>query len=431
MIKSIHEPKRRNAKRFTTYAPSWQTLHMTKVNSESSIIVAGTGPAGLIAALALARKGFAISLVGPRVNDADRRTTALMVPSLQFLDGLGVLEALKAEAAPLVKMRIVDATDRLIRAPVVTFSAGEIGEPYFGLNIANRVLNAALDHAVRAESAIDWHETLVERWTLNSGQALARLADGRELTAKLVVAADGRSSPAREAAGISISATRLPQSALVLNFAHSRPHGSVSTEFHTQTGPFTQVPLKGDRSSLVWVVQPRQAGGLMALDDAALSARVEERMQSMLGRVSVEEGRQVYPLSNATPRRFAQNRVALVGEAAHIFPPIGAQGLNLGIRDARDLTEIIVKNADDPGAETCLDAYDRARRPDILARTSAVTLLNKSLLSAMLPAQLARSVGLGALGGIAPLRAIFMREGLRPGSGLSGLFADLREQVRR
>jgi len=404
---------------------------MTNANSDGSIIVAGTGPAGLIAALALARKGFAISLVGPRINEADRRTTALMVPSLQFLDSLDVLQAVETEAAPLVKMRIVDATDRLIRAPVVTFSAGEIGEPYFGLNIANRVLNAALDHAVRAEGAITRHETLVERWTLAADHVSAKLADGSELTAKLVVAADGRSSPAREAAGIAISNSRLPQSALVLNFAHTRSHGSISTEFHTQTGPFTQVPLKGERSSLVWVVQPQQAEELMALDDAELSAQIEQRMQSMLGRVSVEPGRQVYPLSNATPRRFAQNRVALVGEAAHIFPPIGAQGLNLGIRDVRDLVDIVATRAEDPSAEPGLDAYDRKRRPDIVARTAAVTLLNRSLLSGMLPAQLARSVGLGALGGIPPLRAIFMREGLRPGSGLAGFLSDLREQVRR
>ncbi|RFC65601.1 MULTISPECIES: UbiH/UbiF family hydroxylase [Mesorhizobium] len=404
---------------------------MKNANSDSSIIVAGTGPAGLIAALALARKGFAISLVGPQVNQADRRTTALMVPSLQFLDSLGVLDALEAEAAPLVKMRIVDATDRLIRAPVVTFSAAEISEPYFGLNIGNKTLNTALDAAVRAESKIVWHETLVEQWTLGADRATARLANGETLTAKLVVAADGRSSPAREAAGISISTTRLPQSALVLNFAHSRPHGSISTEFHTRTGPFTLVPLKGDRSSLVWVVQPQQADELMALDDATLAARIEERMQSMLGRVSVEPGRQVYPLSNATPRRFAQNRVALVGEAAHIFPPIGAQGLNLGIRDVRDLVDIVTNNADDPGAEPKLSAFDRKRRPDIMARTTAVTLLNRSLLSSMLPSQFARSVGLGALDGIAPLRAIFMREGLRPGSGFSGLFSDLREQIRR
>jgi 2-octaprenyl-6-methoxyphenol hydroxylase len=221
-----------------------------------------------------------------------------------------------------------------------------------------------------------------------------------------------------------------PQAALVLNFGHRSEHGFTSTEFHTETGPFTQVPLPGNRSSLVWVVKPETAKDLAALDDVTLSERVERQMQSMLGRVSVEPGRQIYPLSAASPGRFAQNRVALVGEAAHVFPPIGAQGLNLGIRDIDDLIGIVGENRGDPGAARVLAAYDSRRRPDILARSGAVNLLNMSLLSDMLPAQMARSAGLNVLGSFAPLRAFFMREGLRPGSGFAAL-TGLGKQVRR
>ena len=238
-------------------------------------------------------------------------------------------------------------------------------------------------------------------------------------------------SPAREAAGISTSARSYPQAALVLNFGHRGDHGFTSTEFHTETGPFTQVPLPGNRSSLVWVVRPETARELAALDDLTLSTRVEQRMQSMLGRVSVEPDRQIYPLSTVTPRRFARDRVALVGEAAHVFPPIGAQGLNLGIRDIDDLIGIACENRNDPGAAKALATYDFKRRPDILARSSAVNLLNMSLLSDMLPAQVARSAGLGMLGGFSPLRAFFMREGLRPGSGFAALSGGLRKQVKR
>lgn len=154
-------------------------------------------------------------------------------------------------------------------------------------------------------------------------------------------------------------------------------------------------------------------------------------MQSMLGRVSVEPGRQVYPLAALLPARFAQNRVALIGEAAHVFPPIGAQGLNLGIRDVADLVDIVSQNRGEPGSARMLAAYDARRRPDILARSGAVNLLNRSLLSDLLPAQLARSAGLGFLGGFAPVRAFFMREGMRPGSGFSTALSSLREQVRR
>lgn len=389
---------------------------------ETDIVVAGTGPAGLMGALALARAGFSVALAGPAVNLADRRTTALMKPSLEFLGGLGLLEALEKEAAPLRVMRIADATRRLLRSPVVTFRAAEIGEDYFGLNIPNRRLLAVLADAVAATGNVTRAETTVSRWTLGEAAVEAALADGGAITAKLAVAADGRLSPAREAAGIPVSSGSTGQSALVLDFAHTRPHDDTSTEFHTEHGPFTLVPLPGRRSSLVWVTRPERAGELMNLDDAALSQTVEQTMQSMLGRVSVEPGRQVYPLTSALPRHFAKDRVALVGEAAHIFPPIGAQGLNLGIRDIESLVRAVGAHAADPGAPSALAAYDRSRRPDILARSSAVNLMNRSLLSDMLPVQFLRAAGLNLLGAAPPLRALFMREGLRTGSGFGSLF---------
>ena len=395
------------------------------------IVIAGTGPVGLAAALALADIGTPVTLVGPPPSSDDRRTTALMTPALAFLDGLGILAALGPKTAPLKVMRIADATKRLIRSPVVTFRAAEIGEDHFGLNIPNCDLNAALESAVAAHTAIEWRRSLVENWTIGSDGVFARLADGSTVEAALAVAADGRLSPAREAAGIGVSTRSYPQTALVLNFGHSRGHGFVSTEFHTETGPFTQVPLPGNRSSLVWVVKPKTAEELMALDDASLSIRIEEQMQSMLGRIAVEPGRQVYPLGATLPARFARNRIALVGEAAHVFPPIGAQGLNLGIRDVRDLVATVAENRSDPGEDKALAAYDGKRRPDVLARAGAVNLLNLSLLSDMLPAQLARSAGLGIVGGLAPLRALFMREGLQPGSGFARALTDLREQIRR
>ncbi len=397
----------------------------------ATILVAGTGPVGLIAALGLAEAGFSVVLAGPEPAGTDGRTTALMNPALAMLAKLGGLERLESQAAPLQIMRIVDATRRLVRSPVVTFRASEIDEERFGLNMPNTVLVGTLVEAVAAHSAIRWEKSFVSHWAFEADRVRAILANGEEHSAALAVAADGRMSPAREAAGISVSNRPYPQAALVLNFAHSRGHGFTSTEFHTETGPFTQVPLPGDRSSLVWVVKPETAAELAALDDNVLSRRIEAQMQSMLGRVTVEPSRQVYPLSAAAPNRFARNRVALVGEAAHLFPPIGAQGLNLGIRDVSDLIEIVSKNQDDPGADAILATYDRRRRPDILARSGAVNLLNASLLSDMLPAQMARSAGLALLGGFAPLRTLFMREGLRPGSGLSALFGSLREQVRR
>lgn len=401
------------------------------MDTSKRVIVAGTGPVGLIAALSLARQGIEVVLAGPETGPEDGRTTALMRPALSLLDRIGALAALEDKAAPLKVMRIVDATARLVRSPVVTFRASEIDEDYFGLNIPNSALNAALASAVASQPAIDRRAELVDGWMLGPEGVTASFKGGSAVEAALAVAADGRMSKAREAAGITVSARSYPQSALVLNFAHTRDHAFTSTEFHTETGPFTQVPLPGNRSSLVWVLKPESAAELADLDEQTLSRRVEDRMQSMLGRVTVEGRRQIYPLGAILPRRFAQNRVALVGEAAHVFPPIGAQGLNLGIRDIVDLTDIVGKTNADIGGRAVLEAYDRKRRPDILARTGAVNLLNMSLLSDMLPAQLARSAGLGMIGAFAPLRALFMREGLHPGSGLAAIFSDLREQVRR
>lgn len=397
----------------------------------SEILVAGSGPAGMIAALGLSRAGFAVTLVGPEAHKDDRRTTALMMPAIQFLDGLGLLDPIRDKIAPLRSMRIVDATHRLVRSPTVTFRASEIGEKAFGFNIPNAVLAAALHAAVDVAPHVEWRRSMVASWDLAKEKATAVLDDGTLVSGLLAIAADGRMSAARAAAGIEVRTRRYEQAALVLSFAHSRPHADISTEFHTETGPFTVVPLPGNRSSLVWVLRPEEAETLLRLGDEELARRIEARMQSMLGRVAVEAGRQIYPLSSGMPVRFAQHRVALIGEAAHVFPPIGAQGLNLALRDIQELIDIASENRFDPGGSEALASYDRRRRPDIFMRSGAVNLLNVSLLSDFLPAQLVRSAGLGLLGALAPLRTLFMREGLRPGSGLTALFSGLREKVGR
>lgn len=397
----------------------------------ADIIVAGAGPAGLIAALAFAQAGFDVRLIGPEAGAQDRRTTALMVPSMAFLGDLGVHDAIIGEAAPLRTMRIIDMTRRLVRSAPVSFHASEIGEDAFGWNVPNAVLARELHKAVEAHPSIDWIRSAVREWRTGGDAVVAVPEDAEPVSASLAVAADGRASPAREAAGIRVLRHSYDQAALVFNFAHARDHGFVSTEFHTETGPFTQVPLPGRRSSLVWVLRPERAEELATMSDDDLSAMVEERMQSALGKVTVEPGRQVYPLSSALPVTFARDRIALVGEAAHVFPPIGAQGLNLGIRDVRDLVEIAARHPEDPGAPAALGAYSRRRRPDIVARTGAVHALNRSLLSDLLPAQMARMAGLGLLGTFSPLRAFFMREGLQPGSGFSAVFSGSRKQVGR
>ena len=397
----------------------------------TEILVAGNGPAGMAAALALSKAGFDVALAAPENTKPDHRTTTLMMPSIRFLDELDVWDAVKSEAEALSTMRIVDGTNRLIRARTVSFEAAEIGENAFGWNMPNMRLNASLLAQIKTHGTIRTIGIAVDVYEFNAGAVTANLADGTMIRAKLVVGADGRTSLARRAAGVEVRNWTYPQTAFITVFEHRLAHEGISTEFHTEQGPCVQVPLPGNRSSLVWVVRPEKAEELMAMEKAALSRAIEDRIASILGKVTVGATRQTYPLSGQYPLSFAKNRIALVGEAAHVFPPIGAQGLNLGLRDVEDLVKATISNPTDPGADTVLSAYDRARRPDITARTGAVDALNRALLSSLLPAQIARATGMAFLDMAAPLRSLFMREGMRPGDGFRALASDVREGIRR
>ena len=240
---------------------------------------------------------------------------------------------------------------------------------------------------------------------------------GKSLTARLAVGADGRQSLCREAADIEVRRRDLNQAALTFNIGHSRPHKNISTEFHTPEGPCVFVPLPGNRSSVVWVTSPREAERLIALDDDDLSEAIERQSHSILGRVTVDPGRHKFPLSIEQPRQIAKNRIALVGESAHVVPPIGAQGLNMGLRDAADIADIVRDTmvfGDDPGAPPSLARYISARRSDVASRTFVIDMANRSLLSDFLPMQTARAAGLHLIGSIGPLRRLAMREGLAP-----------------
>ena len=402
------------------------------MSNNAEILIAGTGPVGMIAALGLAHAGFAVVLVGPQPRRDDRRTTALMRPALGYLDRLGVLPDVADMSAPLRAMRIVDATSRLLRGPVVTFRASEIGEDSFGLNMPNSALLSALEKAVSATAGIEWRQSTVTAWSHGEQTVTAELADGSAIAAKLAVAADGRDSQARQAAGISTSVRNYPQSALVLNFGHSHEHGFTSTEFHTETGPFTQVPLPGSRSSLVWVVRPETAEELAsarrcgAVDprraEDAVDARPGDGRAGPAGLSAL--GNDAGALRQGPDRAGRRGRACV--SADRRAGPQSRHPRRRGSSFARPR-----KIATTPAARRALATYDRRRRPDILARSTAVNLLNISLLSDMLPAQMARSAGLGLLGALAPVRAFFMREGMQPGSGMARIVSSLREQVGR
>jgi len=380
----------------------------------TDVAVVGAGPAGLVCAIALASAGVDALVIAPP-READNRTTALLAGSVTALATLGVWERCLPHAAPLRKIRLVDDTTRLLRAPEVLFDAAEIGLEAFGHNIENRHLLAALEEraadlkiarVAAAALAVKSNETGV---TIEHAGGVAR--------ALLVIGADGARSLCRAAAGIGIQRRTYPQTALTLNLGHEREHENISTEFHTESGPFTLVPLPGRRSSLVCVLDPKTAQSLGAMADAALARDIERRAHSLLGPMRAEPGRGLYPLAIETAESAARGRIALVGEAAHVLPPIGAQGLNLGLRDSATIAEVVAdaqRQNLDVGAPEVLGRYDAQRRADAMSRTVAVDVLNRSLLTDFIPAQAMRGLSLYLVDRVDPLRRALMREGVAP-----------------
>lgn len=381
------------------------------------VAVIGGGPAGLATAIALAQSGARTALIARRAPYGDNRTTALLVGSIDFLQQLDVWRRCEEQAARLETMRLVDDTGRLIRAPEVRFSSREIGLDAFGNNIENRALVAALEARAAGLAGLTRLDDEAESVTPGDADVAIRTRQGRSLSARLVVGADGRHSLCREAAGIELRRRELDQAALTFNVTHTRPHRNISTEFHTAQGPCVFVPLPGDRSSVVWVMAAADAERLITLGDAEFSQAAERQSHSILGRISVEPGRHLFPLAIERPARFAKNRVALVGEAAHVLPPIGAQGLNMGLRDAADIAGIVrqaMSQGEDPGSAQMLSRFNSARRADVASRTFVIDMANRSLLSDFLPLQMMRAAGLHLIGAWGPLRRLAMREGLAP-----------------
>jgi 2-octaprenyl-6-methoxyphenol hydroxylase len=400
-----------------------------KTDMSCDVAVVGAGPAGIAAALALAQVGTDVVLIGPAPPMAsaagpETRTAALLASSVDFLKRLQVWDALVPYAAPLKVIRIVDASRSLFRSPDIAFEARELGLEAFGYNVANTALNAALYE--RAEAALTKViPASVEGISLGERAAQLTLDGGRTVTARLVAGADGRRSICRDAAGIETSEWRYDQGAIATSFRHIHPHDGVSTELHKELGSVTTVPMPDPLlSSLIWVGATAEINALMACNEARFAALLQDRIGETLGTISDVGPRAAFPVAGLTAKRLAQRRTALIGEAAHILPPIGAQGLNLGLRDAAALADCVagaLRQGRDPGGLAVLASYIRARQLDVLSRTVGVDLLNRSLLTSLLPVQAARGVLLAGLNAFAPLRRLVMRAGLAPPTTLPSL----------
>ncbi len=385
------------------------------------VIVAGAGPAGLAAAALCAEQGLKTAIVtgplDPFEKRHDPRTIALMRPSVRLLEHLGLFAPLKDVSNPLRKLRLVDDTGSLFSAPSVTFDAHDAGWDAFGWNIPLQNLHPAL-----AAKAQELGVEFIRDSALGVGAerrelARVKLASGGELSAPVVLAADGRNSRIRGSAGMLMMRHDYDQVALGCFFSHSADHGDMSTEYHKPQGPFTTVPMPGNRSSLVWMVTPEKARAITGLSPGQLARRIQLESHGDLGKVSDTTELKSFPMQTMVAHDFAKERIVLVGEAAHAVPPIGAQGLNMSLRDAALAAELVgdaFAFGEDWGAEKVMNDYDRIRRRDVFPRKIAIHVVNTAMLTGFLPYQLVRAGAITLAANVPMIRDIVMRQGLAP-----------------
>ena len=383
---------------------------------EVDILVVGGGVAGLTAAAVLASAGhqtLCIDAAPAEAGARDSRTTAFLRPAVELLTEAGVWDRLSGVTAPLDTMRLIDAGGEMNEArEIADFHAAEISEPPFGWNVANRDMRQALIAQCEALPAATLaFGVSLESLTPRRACQIARLSDGRAIRARLIVGADGRNSAVRDIAGIGAKRTSYGQKALVFTVAHDEPHQGVSTEIHRTGGPFTLVPLPdadGPRSSIVWMETAGEAMRLAALSDAEFEQALNERSLDVLGPLRAISPRAAWPIISLIAHRLTAPRIALVAEAAHVVPPIGAQGLNMSLADIAALRDGI---GDDPGAADSLAAYQR-RWPELAARVAGIDTLNRAAMAGAQPIRDLRRAGLGLIARARPVRQTAMRMGL-------------------
>jgi 2-octaprenyl-6-methoxyphenol hydroxylase len=389
------------------------------------ILISGGGIAGLTAAAAFGSSGFRVICVDPTppvierdVDGSDLRTTALLQPARDLLEQLGIWARLSEHAAPLQVMRIVDAGGEQPEARVVKdFNAADISERPFGWNLPNWLLRRELLAVLAVMPNVDFRPGVgTTRLFTRVGEARVALTDGRQERARLVLACDGRSSPMREAAGIPVQTTRYGQKALAFAVTHPVPHENVSTEIHRSGGPFTLVPLpdyEGQPSSaVVWMERGPRATELLQMEPSAFEVEMTRRSCSLFGDLKLASRRSIWPIISQSAERLAGERIALMAEAAHVVPPIGAQGLNMSLSDLRCLLDLATARPAGLGDAAMLEAYHKARHRDILMRVKGIDLLNRTSMLSPRPLRDLRAFGLSALYSMAPVRKTLMQMGL-------------------
>ena len=397
---------------------------MTEANAKTDILIAGGGFAGLALAIAL-RQGsdgaLSVALADPAMDRAssDPRASAIAAAARRLFETIGVWSAIAAGAQPILDMVVTDSRlDHAMRPTFLTFD-GEIapGEPFAHMIENGPMIAALLDKA--REQGVDLRPVAVTRFAHDPARVTAQLSDGTALSARLLVAADGARSVIREQAGIAIHGWDYDQAGIVTTIAHERDHNGRAEEHFLPAGPFAILPLKGNRSSIVWTESKADAARLVALPDAEFLAELEQRFGLHLGDLAIAGPRRAFPLGLHVARSFIAERIALIGDAAHVIHPIAGQGLNMGLRDAAALAEAVIDSARlgiDVGAVSVLERYQRWRRFDTMAMGVATDGLNRLFSNNSDVLRLVRDVGLGIVDRMPNLKEFFIREA----AGLTG-----------
>ena len=396
---------------------------MTRISTD--ILISGGGVAGLTAAAAFGAAGFSVICVDPTApvtqgdaEGADLRTTAFLHPSIPVLQAAGLWARLEPYAAPLQIMRIVDAGGVTAEPRVIKdFNAADLSDLPFGWNLPNWLLRREMVARLADLSNVSFLPGIATTALLTrETQALVTLSNDQRVEARLVIAADGRGSTMREALGIAVKTIRYGQKALAFAVNHPIPHGNVSTEIHRSGGPFTLVPLP-DRdglpcSAVVWMETGPEFARLAALPVADFQAAMDTRSCQILGPLTLASRRSVWPIITQIADRMSGERVALMAEAAHVVPPIGAQGLNMSLADLTTLLELSQADPENLGSAKMLDAYHRRRHFDVQARVAGIDALNRASMMGGQALRDLRAGGLNALYSIAPLRKTLMKVGI-------------------
>jgi 2-octaprenyl-6-methoxyphenol hydroxylase len=389
----------------------------------TDVLIAGGGFTGLTLAIALRQAlgpSFAVTVADPTLGAGhadDERASAIVASVRRLFEALGIWASVEAQAQPILDMVVTDSRlDDAVRPTFLSF-AGEIepGEPFAHM-IENRFLIAALETRAR-EVGVALRATAVAGFSqdpaAHSGPIGVAFADGTTLTTGLLVAADGARSSLRERAGIAVYGWNYGQSAIVVNVSHERDHNGRAEEHFLPAGPFAILPLQGRRSSLVWTEAAKEAERIVALPDADFHAELEKRFKLHLGEIAVIGARRVHPLGFFVARSFIADRIALIGDTAHVIHPIAGQGLNMGLKDVAALAEVVVDAVRlglDPGAADVLERYQRWRRFDTMAMGFATDGLNRLFSNESAALRAVRDIGLGLVDRVPNLKRLFIRE---------------------